>query len=419
LPQFFDISTLMLCTGLVTLVVALVLSFVWAFERNEKAVGWWCAATWTFTVGLVLLSLRTSTPMWFGIALGNATVITAYALVGAGFSVFAHKPVRWGLLVVGPAVWLLSLALFQEVRDDINLRIVIISVIVIFYTLLAAFAALASWKEERLPSALLAFIFYACHVAVFSLRIPLAYAYPLDANTFLNHFNWFSALSLEGFIQATFSCFVFMILVRERAEHRYRLAAEIDALTSVASRRFFVSETKARLARKPKTGVMAVLDLDYFKKINDTYGHMAGDRVLQCFAGNVASELKPGIIFGRLGGEEFGLFMAGHTDEQASAFIEKIRSGTEALDIHVNGHVLKVTASIGMASIDEAGLDFDHLMAGADNALYVSKNEGRNRASMFHPTMRIQKILEAGKESRVSLSKNRVSRISVRSRTMR
>jgi diguanylate cyclase (GGDEF)-like protein len=162
-----------------------------------------------------------------------------------------------------------------------------------------------------------------------------------------------------------------------------------------------------------------VLDLDYFKKINDTYGHMAGDRVLQCFAGHVASQLKPGIIFGRLGGEEFGLFMAGHTDEQASAFIEKIRSGTEALDIHVNGNILKVTASIGMASIDEAGLDFDHLMAGADNALYVSKNEGRNRASMFHPTMRIQKILEAGKESRVSLSKNRVSRISVRSRTMR
>jgi diguanylate cyclase (GGDEF)-like protein len=416
LPNFFDILTLMLCTGLVTLVVALVLTFVWAFERSEKAVGWWCAATWTLTIGLVILSFRTATPMWFGIALGNATVIMGYALVGAGFTVFARKSVHWTLLAAGPAIWIASLVFSEAVREDINLRIIILSVIVVAYTLIAAHASLETWRKERLPSALLAFLFYVCHVAVYSLRIPLAWFYPLDARTFLQGFNWFSLLALEGFIQATFSSFVFVILVRERAERRYRMAAEIDSLTSIASRRYFVAETKAALARKPKAGALAVMDLDYFKKINDTFGHMAGDRVLQQFSRNVADQLEPGMVFGRLGGEEFGLFMADMGEDAAAVFLEKLRSGTEALDMHFNGHVLKVTASIGAASVEDAGLDFDHLMAGADNALYLSKHEGRNRSSFFHPTMRIQKIIEAGKESRISLSKTRISRVSVRNR---
>jgi len=415
-PYFFDILTVMLCTGLVTLVVALVLTFVWAFERNEKAVGWWCVSTWAFTAGMVVLSLRTSTPMWFGIALGNAIVLTGYGLVATGFTVFAENRVNWWMIAAGPAIWLLALTVSADVRADINLRIMILSVIVIFYTLIAAFSALATWKDERLPSALLAFLFYICHAAVFSARIPLAYAYPIDAGTFLQTFNWLSAMAFEGFVQATFSSFVFVILVRERSERRYRLAAEIDSLTSVACRRYFVSQTRDALARKPRLGVLAVIDLDYFKKINDTFGHMAGDRVLQRFARNVTDLLQPGMVFGRLGGEEFGLFLPGMGEDAASTYLETLRSSTEALDMPFNGHFLKVTASIGAASIEDAGLEFDHLMAGADNALYMSKHEGRNRVSVFHPTMRIQKIVEAGRENRLGLSKTRVSRLSIRSR---
>nr|WP_246748592.1 GGDEF domain-containing protein [Rhizobium setariae] len=227
---------------------------------------------------------------------------------------------------------------------------------------------------------------------------------------------WYAVVSLEAFVHCVFASFVFLALIRERAERRYKLAAEIDSLTSVASRRYFVSETRDLLARKPKAASLAVLDLDYFKKINDTYGHMAGDRVLQIFARYVENELEGGMVFGRLGGEEFGLFVANRSEGEVAAFIEKIRAGVEALDMRFNGQVLKVTTSIGIASIAEAGLDIDHLMAGADNALYVSKHGGRNRASVFHPAMRIQKIFENGEESRISLSKKRLSRISIRSK---
>jgi predicted signal transduction protein with EAL and GGDEF domain len=76
-----------------------------------------------------------------------------------------------------------------------------------------------------------------------------------------------------------------------------------------------------------------------------------------------------------------------------------------------------VTTSIGMASVEETGYDFDNLMAGADNALYLAKEQGRNRVCLFSSVMRLERILEEdGRESRVSLAENRISRISVRSR---
>jgi diguanylate cyclase (GGDEF)-like protein len=165
--------------------------------------------------------------------------------------------------------------------------------------------------------------------------------------------------------------------------------------------------------------VLAVIDLDYFKRINDTYGHMAGDRVLQAFARRAQRWLPDGALFGRLGGEEFGIYLPDCSEEDDSVRLEVLRADVEALEIAFLGNTIKLTTSIGLASVAEAGIDFDHLMAGADNALYMAKHEGRNRLKAFHPTLRIQKIVEAGKASRVSLSQKRVSRLSVRSHSNR
>jgi diguanylate cyclase (GGDEF)-like protein len=259
-------------------------------------------------------------------------------------------------------------------------------------------------------------IFFSLHSVLYLVRIPTTLLYPATEVRGVITAPWLASFALEGFALTIFSTFVFMALIKERAERRYRLAAEIDSLTSVSSRRFFVSETHAALARRPKSAFLALLDLDFFKKINDTYGHMAGDKVLQSFAAHVSGRLRPGMAFGRLGGEEFGLFLPDCSEGEAIEFLEELRAGVEALEIRFNGNVLKATTSIGVAGIEEAGHDFDHLMAGADNALYIAKDCGRNRVSVFRLAMRLEKIVEGGRESRLSLGKHRVSRLSVRSR---
>lgn len=413
-----SLPTIMICTSITTLIVAMALSYVWLFNDNrEKATGWWCLSMWTATLATAALATRTVLPAWFSIGLGNMGVALAFGLVWGGYEAFGGRSPSRAAVAVGGAVWAVSYYGFDAFRHDVNNRIIISAIVCAAYSLLVVRRSLISWKEEPLPSFLATTVFFIFHSSAYLVRIPLAIYYPATEDGGVIRAPWFAMVGIEGFTVTVFSSFVFMALINERAERRYKLAAEIDSLTSVASRRHFVSETRTALARQPKSAFLAVLDLDFFKKINDTYGHMAGDKALRSFAHHVSSQLKPGMVFGRLGGEEFGLFLPDCEEAAALDFLERLRLGVESLEIRFNGNVLNVTTSMGVASIDETGYDFDNLMAGADNALYLAKEEGRNRVCLFVSAMRLEKILQDnGGESRVSLAENRISRISVRSR---
>lgn len=406
----------MICTALMTFVVAMALSFMWLFEKRESAVGWWCVSLWIGTFGASCLAFRGVMPWWLTVGLGNSLVFLAYALIWAGFAAFRDSRASIAIILSGATVWCVCYFGFEMIRDDVNHRIIVGSLVITFYCVLVVRETWATWKTERLPSLMAAVFFYATHGLFYLVRVPLTIAYPVQEIVPGQPSSWFAIVTVESFAHCLFSSFVLVTLIRERAERRYKHAAEIDSLTAVANRRFFVSETHAILARRPKAGTLAVLDLDYFKRINDTYGHMAGDKVLQSFARHVSSKLEPGMVFGRLGGEEFGLFLPDRDETEVAAFLEGLRQGVEALQIRFNGNILRITTSIGAASIEEAGMDFDHLMAGADNALYLAKNDGRNRVRRFHLAMRLEKIIEGSEESRVTLVKRRVSRVSVRSR---
>jgi diguanylate cyclase (GGDEF)-like protein len=407
---------MMICTALVTLVVAIALSFMWAFEKREKAVGWWCLSMWTATIATVLLAFRIGTPWWLGIGLGNGIALLAYGLVAAGFAAFRGTKINIPVIFAGAVVWFVLLFGSSTIREDVNNRVILISFIIPTYCALIVRDTWQIWKRERLPTLLAAAIFYGSHALFYLVRIPLTIASPVQEISANYGSLWYAVITLETFIHCMFTIFLFIALIRERAERRYRLAAEIDSLTGASSRRYFVAATREALARQPKSAFLAVLDLDFFKSINDTYGHMAGDKVLQSFAHHVALQLQPGMEFGRLGGEEFGLFLPDCLQAEACDFLERLRAGVEKLDIRFNGNVLKVTTSIGAASTEEAGFDFDHLMAGADNALYLAKAGGRNSVSIFSLAMRLEKIMEGGEERRLGLAKKRVSRVSVRSR---
>ena len=122
------------------------------------------------------------------------------------------------------------------------------------------------------------------------------------------------------------------------------------------------------------------LDLDHFKRVNDTYGHDAGDRVLietSALLRN-ATSIRQGII-GRFGGEEFVALLPGHTPSEARALAEFVRKSLERQPIPVEGQTLFLTASIGVASLTETMNDAMELVKEADKAVYRAKHGGRNR----------------------------------------
>jgi diguanylate cyclase (GGDEF)-like protein len=130
-----------------------------------------------------------------------------------------------------------------------------------------------------------------------------------------------------------------------------------------------------RRARRPTA--LILLDLDYFKSVNDTWGHPAGDRVLRIFCETIASVLRPHDVLGRVGGEEFAVVLPDTEEEAAAAVAERIRVATAGIAVEASGEPIAVTTSIGVSADRRASIE--ELFAAADTALYRAKENGRDR----------------------------------------
>ena len=123
---------------------------------------------------------------------------------------------------------------------------------------------------------------------------------------------------------------------------------------------------------------VAMLDLDFFKKLNDTYSHVAGDQVLKVFSREVEGHLRECDLFGRMGGEEFLLVLPVTESAQAETILERVRESIAQLVVAYEGHELMVTVSIGFAEWKKGHL-FKDAVKQADIALYDAKDQGRDR----------------------------------------
>jgi diguanylate cyclase (GGDEF)-like protein len=160
--------------------------------------------------------------------------------------------------------------------------------------------------------------------------------------------------------------------------------ASTDALTGLANRATFESRLATAAAyfdRYARPFSIAILDVDFFKKFNDTWGHEAGDRVLKHVAEVVRTTVRDSDLAARLGGEEFVVLMPETGVRAAAEAAERIRRAIEARSVIWNGRPLSVTASFGVASCPENVATPAEVLAAADAALYRSKGAGRNRVS--------------------------------------
>lgn len=163
--------------------------------------------------------------------------------------------------------------------------------------------------------------------------------------------------------------------------------AEHDGLTRIANRRRFeerLDEEAQRHSRYELPLSLILFDLDYFKKVNDTYGHQAGDAVLRGMAGLLLESLRGSDLPARFGGEEFAVILPHTSREQALLLAERIRQRVAARDFGEAGRKVRLTVSAGVAAL-EPGTGSQELVSLADQALYLAKNGGRNRVVVAAP----------------------------------
>ncbi|QKE62995.1 diguanylate cyclase [Aquipseudomonas campi] len=171
----------------------------------------------------------------------------------------------------------------------------------------------------------------------------------------------------------------------QSANDQLKHLSRTDRLTGLNNRGHWEEELKREYSRHRRYGSTAALvmfDIDHFKKVNDTYGHQAGDKVIQAVADVVRKEARDTDIAGRYGGEEFVILLPDVDSAGARLFAERLRQKTEALQVDYDGQLIPFTISLGVADLTQSSNDHQQLIEWADHALYQSKRNGRNQVSV-------------------------------------
>ncbi len=187
-------------------------------------------------------------------------------------------------------------------------------------------------------------------------------------------------IAITSSIALPFIGLVMTVLFHQRRlQHRLSVLATTDMLTGLPNRRAFIERARAAL-EGDGTGMLLLLDADHFKRINDNWGHSVGDMCLASIGRHLRGILGDDIIMGRLGGEEFAVFLPRATLEDAGGLAPALCHPILIKAEDVGG--LYVTLSIG-AAVGGAGTSLDRLMAQADSALYRAKAQGRARLEIW------------------------------------
>jgi diguanylate cyclase (GGDEF)-like protein len=207
---------------------------------------------------------------------------------------------------------------------------------------------------------------------------PLTLSTITTAQFIIHALGLVSGLQTQSYRRKSYRAFI-----QERdAKEMVAYLANIDPLTKGLTRRQFFNIAEAefqRFLRYRRQLSILVLDADRFKRINDTYGHHAGDLVLRSLSLVVLEQKRAQDTFGRLGGEEFGLLLPETNLQQAKIVAERIQKMWEQTPTNVDGKLIHSTISIGVTEVGPTDKSFDDILRRADQMMYKAKEAGRNR----------------------------------------
>jgi diguanylate cyclase len=316
------------------------------------------------------------------------------ALIGAGLCLFVNgiqafigRTPNHRMTIAVSLLLLVIDAYFMVAKHDIRTTVILSAII---FALIYLYCARLTFSREEGIIGNLYWITSSLYLLMAFLMLGRAF-YAAQADTAV--FDSFVAWPVNGYtfmlgaVSQFFISSLFVLMLSYKLNQKLESIATIDGLTSVLNRRGLEDAAiKMQDICKRINLSMAVLliDIDHFKKVNDTHGHLVGDDVLRHIAKTISTILRSSDVLGRYGGEEFCAFLPNTTESDALGLAERIRAGIEASPIKLDVNVtLKTTVSIGVADSVRAGYDFKGLLATADSAMYGAKNGGRNRVMSY------------------------------------
>jgi len=357
-----------------SVLMATILWFAYA-GRFRDGLAAWTTSLWAQALAWLLFAARGAVPDVVSIALANSLLVVTALLQLAAIAEFRKRPVASRLFwFVPPAVFAAFLAMIDESR----LQGVASDLVYGSANLLIALAVLKQPPGDALRARWLLAACYALAATTLVVKAGMAPDGLGHAPTAHSYHGFFYlgpyALIIAG-------SFAFLLMQKERSDEESSRLATTDPLTGVFNRRTFIELAEQELARSHRAGTplsIMMLDLDHFKRVNDTFGHLAGDDVLVAFTRLVRDCVRRGDLVVRYGGEEFCVLLPATTLAAAAALAERIRAACAAQPL--TGRAFKVTVSIGLAAYAGGrAANLNDLLARADEALYRAKDGGRNQ----------------------------------------
>jgi diguanylate cyclase (GGDEF)-like protein len=375
-----DVGTLVVAAVVVVAVLSALLALTWIQNRAVGALKIWALSFALCAAAGALWAAPGSLPEFLTLDIANAMRLLAFGLGWRAARQFAGRSGNW-TLALAPAVLWLAASQLPSFDADGRLRVVVSSLLIGAY---AVATAMELWRGSRsgLRMARPAAVILGIHGAFFLGR---AGANLITSSPYLSLTGEIGSIHpiviFEALVVALALAFLLVSAAREQLEVQHREASRVDPLTGVANRRGFDAAVERILSEANRDGSFTALllfDLDYFKAVNDTWGHQFGDHVLQAVAKAIERELSGDAVMARLGGEEFAVALPGSTTERAAVLAERIRRAVAGLDIHHGETSVALTVSIGVAAL-RAAASLDALFSRADAALYRAKTAGRDR----------------------------------------
>lgn len=383
-----DLASIFIANAIVTGVAALVLRFIRHYHPDLTGTGYWALGQACYAFGFVLLYLSMADPFQRSSLPGFFLTIAGTLLTTLGFHRFLGLPGRvWPyalgffLLVVGFCS-LVSLVLEQPGYIMTATVTTQTAVSIVNVILLRRYS-----RGAMRPAAITLAGLHGIWAVIGVARVLFIIATGFDVQAAI-------AMMPPSMLGGTFllTChalgLVWMIVGRMQ-EHLVHQAAT-DPLTGALNRRALqarLEQERTRVLREGGGFALATFDLDHFKQLNDTHGHVVGDATLVGVVNTAGGLLRPTDAVARLGGEEFCLLLPDVTGDGAIAMAERLRRSLEGLEITSASGTVAVAASFGVAWYGTHGHDWPTLLKAADSALYSAKRNGRNRVEVANPVV--------------------------------
>ncbi|HET9032815.1 MAG TPA: GGDEF domain-containing protein [Dokdonella sp.] len=389
----FDIATAMLMDAVVTFLagVLMLLVSLTPSHRLRSELRLWGIADVLIALGLVALGLRAVIGELASVVLTNGLLLSGivYQYVALRrFNGFTSNPLRF---LPWLCVVLILLGISTSVWSLLSFRIALVGSLLCVAGVLISREALRSRKPDAPVAAILMAGVFLLLAALF-LGLTIKQLVGVQSAGLFEINGPIPVLALVGGgLLPLLGAVAFLLMCVERSLGEAHQLAITDSLTRCHNRRWIEELARRQLispAPAESRFALLLVDLDHFKRVNDTNGHAAGDMVLREVVNRIQRVLHKRDALGRFGGEEFVALLHASDAHHAMRMAEQIRSAIGATPIDVGGPQLAITVSIGVAVHEIDGESLDELLGRADRALYRAKNAGRNRVAFEAPRSR-------------------------------